>query len=147
LVQANVLSTYRDKRNRNNGRCADLCSGENSSPSTLLDSIACVDSDADSVPDDVDSYIDTTYAGVTNADLNKALHQHAKAAQSSLLDADNQPPSLTHATERFRAVECLMARRPGDFRMIFIDLRAQILKGRSPRDTGRHCPSPVGTDH
>lgn len=112
------------------------CSGENSqpSPSTTTDSIAGVDANANGVRDDVESYIDTTYAGQANADLNKALRQYAKAVRSSMIDADSQPLSLTHATERFRALECLMARRPRDFHTIFVDLRAQVLNTRSRSD-------------
>ena len=112
------------------------CSGENSqpTPSTTPDSIAGVDVDANGVRDDVDTYLETTYAGQSNADLNKALRQYVKAVQSSMLDANSQPLSLTHATERFRALECLMARRPRDFHMIFVDLRAQVLNTKSRSD-------------
>ncbi|OYT18829.1 MAG: hypothetical protein CCU26_14695 [Nitrospira sp. UW-LDO-01] len=86
-----------------------------------------MDADANGVRDDVDRYIDTTYADQTSADLNKAVRQYAKAVQSSLVDADSQTQSLTHATERFRALECLMARRPREFHTIFVDVRAQLL--------------------
>jgi hypothetical protein len=112
------------------------CSGENAqtSSSTAPDSIAGVDADTNGVRDDVDTYIDTTYVGLANADLNKALRQYAKAVQSSIRNANSQPLSLTHATERFRALECLMARRPGDFHTIFVELRAQILNTKSRSD-------------
>ena len=112
------------------------CSGENAqtSPSTTTDSIAGVDADANGVRDDVESYIDTTYAGQANADLNKALRQYAKAVQSSMIDVGSQPLSLTHATERFRALECLMARQPRDYHTIFVDLRAQVLNTKSRSD-------------
>lgn len=112
------------------------CSGENSQPSppTSADSIAGVDVDATGIRDDVERYIETTYADPANADLNKALRQYAKAVQSSMVDAGSQPLSLTHATERFRALECLMARRPRDFHTIFVDLRAQVLNTRSRSD-------------
>jgi hypothetical protein len=105
------------------------CSGESSistSPNQT-ESIAGVDADANGVRDDVDRYIDTTYAGLVNADLNKAVQQYAKAVQLSLVDADSHTLSLTHATERFRALECLMARRPDEFHRIFVDIRAQLL--------------------
>ncbi len=105
------------------------CSGESSistSPNQT-ESIAGVDADANGVRDDVDRYIDTTYAGQVNADLNKAVRQYAKAVQASLVDADSHTRSLVHATERFRALECLMARRPDEFHTIFVDIRAQLL--------------------
>lgn len=105
------------------------CSGENapSSSPNQTESLAGVDADANGVRDDVDRYIDTTYADQTSADLNKALRQYAKAVQSSLVDADSQALSLTHATERFRALECLMARRSREFHAIFVAVRAQLL--------------------
>ncbi|HMS82421.1 MAG TPA: hypothetical protein PKD12_02070 [Nitrospira sp.] len=104
------------------------CSAENSpSASSTTESIAGTDADANGVRDDVDRYIDQTYADQASADLNKAVRQYAKAVQSSLLDADSPPLSLTHATERFRALECLMARRPSEFHRIFVDVRAQLL--------------------
>lgn len=59
------------------------CSGENSistSPNQT-ESIAGVDADANGVRDDVDRYIDTTYAGQVNGDVNKAVRQYAKAVQ------------------------------------------------------------------
>jgi hypothetical protein len=109
------------------------CSGETSQPSSpnATDSVAGVDADANGVRDDVDRYIDTTYADQPSADINKAVRQYAKAVQSSLIDAENQTRSLTHATERFRALECLMARRPSDFHTIFVDVRAQLLNTAS----------------
>lgn len=113
------------------------CSVENStsaSPSQT-ESIAGVDADANGVRDDVDRYIDTTYAGQVNADLNKAVRQYAKAVQLSLVDADSHTLSLTHATERFRALECLMARRPDEFHTIFVDIRAQLLNTPSRSET------------
>ena len=105
------------------------CSGENSQSSSpnQTDSIVGLDADANGVRDDVDRYIDTTYADQASADLNKAVRQYAKAVQSSLIDADSHTRSLTHATERFRALECLMARRPDEFHSIFVDVRAQLL--------------------
>lgn len=109
------------------------CSAENSpssSPATA-ESIAGVDADANGVRDDVDRYIDQTYADQASADLNKAVRQYAKAVQSSLVDADSQALSLAHATERFRALECLMARRPSEFHRIFVDVRAQLLNTAS----------------
>ncbi|MFO0699052.1 MAG: hypothetical protein U0236_07470 [Nitrospira sp.] len=109
------------------------CSAENSpsaSPATA-ESLVGVDADANGVRDDVDRYIDTTYADPSSADLNKAVRQYARAVQSSLFDADSPPLSLTHATERFRALECLMARRPTEFHRIFVDVRAQLLNTAS----------------
>jgi hypothetical protein len=109
------------------------CSGENSPSSSpnQTESLAGVDADANGVRDDVDRYIDTTYADQASADLNKAIRQYAKAVQSSLVDADSPAQSLTHATERFRALECLMARRPREFHTIFVDVRAQLLNAPS----------------
>lgn len=107
------------------------CSGENAPSPPTTESIAGVDADANGVRDDVDRYIDTTYADLASADVKKALRQYAKAVQSSLVDADSQALSLTHATERFRALECVMARRPRDFHTVFVDLRAQLLNTSS----------------
>ena len=105
------------------------CSAENSTSTSpnQTESIAGVDVDANGVRDDVDRYVDTTFAGQVNADLNKSVRQYAKAVQLSLVDADSHTLSLTHATERFRALECLMARRPDEFHTIFVDIRAQLL--------------------
>lgn len=82
------------------------CSGENAPSSSLnqTESLAGVDADANGVRDDVDRYIDTAYADQTSADLNKAVRQYARAVQSSLVDADSQTQSLTHATERFSSL-------------------------------------------
>jgi hypothetical protein len=109
------------------------CSAENSQPSSpaTTESVAGVDADANGVRDDVDRYIDRTYADQAGADLNKAVRQYAKAVQSSLVDADSQALSLAHATERFRALECLMARRPREFHTIFVEVRAQLLNTAS----------------
>jgi hypothetical protein len=89
--------------------------------------LAGTDANNDGVRDDVESYIDTTYPVSANIDINKALRQYAKAAQSSILEADDAVKSITHVTERFRALECLMARRPTDFHPVFVELRARIL--------------------
>ncbi len=90
------------------------CSGENapfSSPNQT-ESLAGVDADANGGGDDVDQYIDATYADQASADLNKAVHQYAKAVQSSRVHADSQTQSLTHAMELFRALEGLFYRPP-----------------------------------
>lgn len=57
------------------------CSRENASPSSpsQTESIAGVDADANGVRDDVDRYIDTTYADQASVDLNKSVHQYAMA--------------------------------------------------------------------
>ena len=109
------------------------CSAQNSQPSspTPTESVAGVDADANGVRDDVDRHIDQTYANQASTDVNKAVRQYAKAVQSSLVDADSPTLSLTHATERFRALECLMARRPTEFHTIFVDVRAQLLNTAS----------------
>ncbi len=94
---------------------------------TLDPSVATVagaDADADDVRDDVETYIDQTYGDAPTRD---ALRQFAKAAQRTMLDAADAGLSATHAVERFRALECLMARRPDDFPALFAELRARIL--------------------
>lgn len=104
------------------------CGSETSSPpAAAASSLAGTDANNDGVRDDVESYIDTTYPVPANIDINKALRQYAKAAQSSILDADDAAKSITHVTERFRALECLMARRPTDFHPVFVELRARML--------------------
>jgi hypothetical protein len=89
--------------------------------------LAGADANSDGVRDDIESYIDTTYPVPANLDTNKALRQYAKAAQSSIIDANDAGKSVTHVTERFRALECLMSRRPTDFHPLFVELRARIL--------------------
>ncbi|GKS57940.1 hypothetical protein YTPLAS18_14670 [Nitrospira sp.] len=86
--------------------------------------MAGADSDRNGVRDDIDAYIDQTYA---DAGTRTALRQYGRAVQGAMLDADNAVLSLTHAIERFRAIECVMARRPNDFPAVFSDLRSRIL--------------------
>lgn len=102
------------------------CGGSDSTNPTdpSIATVAGVDADADGVRDDVETYIDQTAADVPT---RNALRQFARAAQASMLDASNASLSATHATERFRAIECLMARRPADYPTLFTDLRARIL--------------------
>lgn len=104
------------------------CGGEaGTSPAASGSTLAGVDANHDGVRDDVETYIDTAYPVPANADTNNALRQYAKAAQSSILDASDTSLSVTHVTERFRALECLMSRQPSDFHAIFVELRARIL--------------------
>lgn len=104
------------------------CSGEaGTSPAASGATLAGADANHDGVRDDVETYIDATYPVPAHADTNKALRQYAKAAQSSILDANDALLSVTHVTERFRALECLMARQPSGFHAIFVELRARIL--------------------
>jgi len=107
--------------------CAGCGSESSSASSPSPVSLAGADANSDGVRDDVEAYIDATYPVSANSDSNKALRQYAKAAQSSILDADDAAKSVTHVTERFRALECLMARRPTDFHPVFVELRARIL--------------------
>ncbi|TKB62724.1 MAG: hypothetical protein E8D49_00050 [Nitrospira sp.] len=104
------------------------CGNESTtSPTGSTTSLAGTDANSDGVRDDIESYIDTTYPVPANLDTNKALRQYAKAAQSSIIDASDAGKSVTHSTERFRALECLMSRRPTDFHPLFVELRARIL--------------------
>lgn len=104
------------------------CGGETATSSTAsTTSLAGTDANSDGVRDDIESYIDTTYPVPANLDANKALRQYAKAAQSSIIDASDAGKSVAHVTERFRALECLMVRRPTDFHPLFVELRARIL--------------------
>lgn len=111
------------------------CTGENAPSSSLnqTESVAGVGADANAkgVRDDADRYIDTTYAGQASVELNNAVRQYARAVQSSLVHADSQTQSLIHETERFRALACLMARRPREFHTNFVDVRAQLLDTQS----------------
>jgi len=102
-------------------------------PTGAQETVAGIDANGDGVRDDVEAYIDTTYPATTQGGTNRALRQFARAAQMTVIDASEPAPSVTHATERFRALECLMARRPGDFHLIFVELRARLLdtKARS----------------
>lgn len=101
------------------------CSNNDSNPSDPnTATVAGVDTDSDGVRDDVETYIDQTYS---DTPTRNALRQLAKAAQSTMIDAGNAGLSATHAAERFRAIECLMAQRPNDFPSVFADLRGRIL--------------------
>ena len=107
--------------------CA-ACGSETAPPPVeATTSLAGTDGNNDGVRDDIESYIDTTYPIPANADTNKALRQYAKAAQLSIIDANDAGRSVTHVTERFRALECLMFRRPTDFHPVFVELRARIM--------------------
>ena len=105
------------------------CSGDSSQtpPAAAQETVAGVDANGDGVRDDIEAYIDTTYPAPAQGDINRALRQFARAAQATMIDASEPVPSVTHAAERFRALECLMARRPGDFHLIFVELRARLL--------------------
>lgn len=77
--------------------------------------------------------VDTTYPAAVQGDANRALRQFARAAQATMIDASEPVPSVTHAAERFRALECLMARRSGDFHLI----SSTCVRGCSIRRLGR----------
>jgi len=103
--------------------CAGCGSETSSPPAAAASSLAGTDANNDGVRDDIEVYIDSTAA---DANTKKALRQYAKAAQSSILDANDAGKSIAHVTERFRALECLMA-RTSDFHPTFVELRARIL--------------------
>lgn len=96
-------------------------------PPAAQENLAGPDVNGDGVRDDVEAYIDTTYPAPGQGDTNRALRQFARAAQATILDASDSTRSAAHATERFRALECLMARRPTDFHLVFVELRARVL--------------------
>ena len=101
-------------------------SSDSPSPATQ-ETVAGIDANGDGVRDDIESYIDTAYPASTQGAVNRALRQFARAAQETMIDASAPAPSVTHAGERFRALECLMAKRPADFHLIFVELRARVL--------------------
>jgi len=103
--------------------CAGCGSETSSPPAAAASSLAGTDANNDGVRDDIEVYINSTAA---DANTKKALRQYAKAAQSSILDANDAGKSIAHVTERFRALECLMA-RTSDFHPTFVELRARIL--------------------
>jgi hypothetical protein len=103
------------------------CGNGDDSPGDTTATVAGVDADNDGVRDDVETYIDETYSGGTDGPTRDAMRQYAKAAQAAMLDAEDQARSVTHADERFRAIECLMATRPTNFPTVFSELRARIL--------------------
>ena len=102
-------------------------SSDNPPPPAAQETVAGIDANGDGVRDDIEAYIDTTYPPPAQGDINRALRQFAHAAQATMIDASEPAPSVTHAAERFRALECLMARRPGDSHLIFVELRARVL--------------------
>lgn len=107
-----------------------LTSCSNSSdipPPPAQETVAGIDVNGDGVRDDIEVYIDATYPVSAQGDTNRALRQFARAAQVTIIDAGEPAPSVAHAAERFRALECLMARRPADFHLIFVELRARVL--------------------
>ncbi len=103
------------------------CGSNDEAPADTAATVAGVDADNDGVRDDVETYIDQTYSSGTDGPTRDALRQYARAVQAAMLDAGDQSRSVTHAESRFRAIECLMARRPVDFPTVFSDLRARIL--------------------
>jgi hypothetical protein len=109
------------------------CSSDSSDvpPPAAQENLAGSDANGDGVRDDIEAYIDTTYPAPRQDDTNQALRQFARAAQATILDASDSARSVAHATERFRALECLMARRPGDFHLIFVELRARVLNTKA----------------
>jgi hypothetical protein len=109
------------------------CGSDDDTPPDTTATVAGVDADNDGVRDDIETYIDQTYSGGTDGPTRDALRQYARAAQAAMLEAGDQARSVSHAEERFRAIECLMAREPAKFPTIFSELRARILNtdGRS----------------
>ncbi len=105
------------------------CGGDSSDspPAAAQESVAGTDANGDGVRDDIEVYIDTTYPVPAQGDTNRALRQFARAGQATVIDAGDPALSLLHAAERFRALECLMARRPADFHLVFVELRARML--------------------
>jgi hypothetical protein len=105
------------------------CGGDSSDipPPSVQEPVAGVDANGDGVRDDIEVYIDATYPVPAQGDTNRALRQFARAAQATMIDAGEPARSVAHAAERFRALECLMARRPVDFHLIFVELRARLL--------------------
>lgn len=105
------------------------CGSADQAPSATnaTTTVAGVDTNGDGVRDDIETYIDTTYPGSTQNETNKALRQYAQAVQSTVIHADDPALSQQHVHERFRALECLMARRATDFHPIFVELRARLL--------------------
>jgi hypothetical protein len=105
------------------------CTGDSSDspPPAAPETVAGIDANGDGVRDDIEVYIDATYPVSTQGDTNRALRQFARASQLTMIDASEPAPSVAHAAERFRALECLMARRPGDFHVPFVELRARLL--------------------
>ena len=101
--------------------CGDGSTGTSDPES---ETVSGVDADANGVRDDVERYIDLTYP---DAPTRNALRQYGKAAQSTIIHAGDPTLSITYAAERFRAIECLMARRPNDFPTVFSDVRSRIL--------------------
>jgi hypothetical protein len=105
------------------------CSGDSSDtpPPAAQETVAGIDANGDGVRDDIEAYIDTTYPVPAQRDTNRALRQVARAAQATMVDASDPVRSVSHAAERFRALECLMARRSSDFHLVFVELRARVL--------------------
>lgn len=140
----NVTMHERDRLSRNRRTSAAVCSGwalalalpmllmlsacggsESTNPTDpSVATVAGLDANSDGVRDDVETYINQA---ASDTPSRSALRQFAKAAQASMLDAGNESLSAIHATERFRAIECLMARRSADYPTLFTDLRARIL--------------------
>ena len=105
------------------------CGGDSSEspPPAAQETVAGLDANGDGVRDDIEGYIDTTYPPMAQMDTNRALRQIARSAQATLIDAGDPVRSVANAAERFRALECLMARRPADFHVVFVELRARLL--------------------
>lgn len=89
--------------------------------------LAGVDSNSNSVRDDIERYIVLTFPADADAGTRAALTQITKAAQAGLLDAPDPTASFAHTQDEIRALECLMFQRPDDYYPIFVSFRAEIL--------------------
>lgn len=101
--------------------CSD---GSSTSTESGVVTVGGADADGNGVRDDIDAYIDQTY---TDTGSRTALRQYGRAVQAAILDAGHAGLSGVHAIERFRAIECIMARRPNDFPVVFTELRSRML--------------------
>lgn len=91
---------------------------------TPSESLAGVDTNNDGVRDDVEQYINTTYAN--SAKTRNALRQSAKALQGAILDANDKRKSLQHAEETDRASDCIAYVRPNDYVQVAREMEARI---------------------
>jgi hypothetical protein len=90
-----------------------------------LTTLAGVDTDRDGIRDDLQRYIVQTYG--SSAVSVSALKQAVKTVQSAVLDAASASPSIDHANQMLRDLECLSAVRPADGAKVHKGLVARAL--------------------
>lgn len=122
--------------------CSGGNSGSGTSSSPQADTVAGLDTNSNGVRDDVEQYINTTYADPSQAETKAALTQYAQVLQSTIVDAataanasaaaattgTSAETAVRHLQEMANAFDCLGATRPDDFSLLVLALRDIVLE-------------------